>query len=202
MASRLEDLLSTGDKQLASRAYDAAIDTYRTALGEAGAAEAGVEARLQAACEARDGARGVVRPPEPEPPAAPQAETAAAPVEPPAEPKVEMPAEPSAPVADNRPVEPPSFQLIEDYPPALERPEPPEYVEPKPLSILDTTPPPEEPDQALIMRIVLAAIIALLVCAAVILAPNKPSRPHGSSGGRGATRPVLELASHSIIVRT
>jgi hypothetical protein len=191
MASRLEDLLTTGDKQLASLAYEAAIDTYRTALGEAGAAEAGVEARLQAACEARDAARGVVRYREPEPaPVPPQAETAATALELPAEPEVQIPAVPPAPGADSRPVEPPSFQLIENYSPALERPQPSAYVEPKPLSILDSTPAPDGPDQAMIMRIVLAAIIALLVCAAVILAPNKPSRPHGSSGGSDVTIPA------------
>jgi hypothetical protein len=211
MASRLEDLLTTGDKQLASQAYEAAIDTYRTALGEAGAAEARVEARLQDACRARDAARGVVPRREPELPAPPQPEMAAAPAEPkvekpaeppappqaemaaaPVQPKLDLPAEPPAPATDDRPVEPPSFQLIEDFPPALERPERSEYVAPKLLSILDSTPPAKEPDQALIMRIVLAAIIALLVCAAVILAPNKPSRPHGSSGGRGVTQPVLQ----------
>ena len=60
MKSRLEDLIATADRQLASNSYDAAIDTYRTALGEAGAVEAGVESRLQAACRARDEARGVV----------------------------------------------------------------------------------------------------------------------------------------------
>ena len=60
MKSRLEDLIATADRQLASNSYDAAIDTYRTALGEAGAVEAGVDSRLQAACRARDEARGVV----------------------------------------------------------------------------------------------------------------------------------------------
>lgn len=76
MRTRLEDLIATADRQLASRSYDAAIDTYRTALAEPGAAEAGVAERLEAACGARDlasvAARGEGRPEpprvDPEPP--------------------------------------------------------------------------------------------------------------------------------------
>jgi hypothetical protein len=62
MRSRLEDLIVTADLQLASRSFDAAVDTLRTALGEPGAAEAGVAGRLEGACLARDEARGIVRP--------------------------------------------------------------------------------------------------------------------------------------------
>jgi TonB family protein len=58
MKSRLDDLIATGDAQLLSRSYDAAIDTFRTALAEPGAAEAGVARRLEAACRVRDAARG------------------------------------------------------------------------------------------------------------------------------------------------
>ena len=62
MRSRLEDLIVTADRQLASRSFDAAVDTLRTALGEPGAIEAGVEDRLEAARRARDESCGIVRP--------------------------------------------------------------------------------------------------------------------------------------------
>src|ERR1700684_4356701 len=87
MRTRLDDLIATADRQLASRSYDAAIDTYRTALGEGGAAEAGIEERLEAACRTRDEARGIVRPVEP--PAPPKVETAEPPEEPPADLRME-----------------------------------------------------------------------------------------------------------------
>jgi TonB family protein len=59
LESRVRDLLSTADRQLDSGAYDAAIDTYRTALAalssEAGAdARAEIEGRLSSAVRVRD----------------------------------------------------------------------------------------------------------------------------------------------------
>jgi len=58
--SRLRDLLTTADRQLESKSYDAAIDTYRTALscGPTDEQRADIEARLEAASQARDAARG------------------------------------------------------------------------------------------------------------------------------------------------
>src|SRR5580704_1462136 len=106
MRSRLDDLIATADRQLASRSYDAAIDTYRTALGEPGAAEAGVEELLESACRARDDARGIVRPPPPtvEITAMPVETPAAVPAEPRPEP---VPAHRQQVVIDDRPMEPP-----------------------------------------------------------------------------------------------
>ena len=203
MASRLDDLVITGDRQLASQAYEAAIDTYRTALSEPGAVEAGVEDRLKAACRARDTARGVVPPAEP--PAPPDVEEVGAPVETPAAPQVEPEPElePAPPAVDDRPIEAPAFHLLEDDPSMLERTERPEYVESKPLSILDPTPPPPEPDPMFFARIVVAGLIGFAVCAAVFLASHRRSERISppsvvvSEGqvyrvGDGVTRPVLE----------
>src|SRR5580692_9264012 len=121
MRSRLDDLIATADRQLASRSYDAAIDTYRTALSEPGAAEASVEELLEAACRARDEARGIVRPPPPS-----VAIAAIAPVETvaemPVEPRPEPEPSPPQPAAiDEKPREPPRFLLVEDDPAMLER---------------------------------------------------------------------------------
>ena len=217
MKSRLDDLVATADRQLASRSYDAAVDTFRMALGEPGAAEAGVGERLEAACQARDAARGFVRPVEA--PAPPKVEMAAPPVETPAEPRVErepaLPAEPQvkhepalpgvlridsepapaepgmdlepappepgmdlepAPAlqaaADCRPIEAPSFHLMEDDPSMLERVDrerrPPLEVEK--LSILDPTPLPEMPGEPhFAARIILALGIFLVVCGLAFL---------------------------------
>lgn len=170
MRSRLEDLLATAERQLAARSYDAAIDTYRTALAESGATEARVEELLEAACRARDEARGIVRavgPPAPpvEPPVVEMA------VPPPIEPApVPVPA-PPAPV-DGRPIEPPAFHLIEDDPSILyeddpsilERPRQDRYAEIDVLSILDPTPAPKAPDLAGTgARLLIAFVIAMAV---------------------------------------
>jgi len=57
LEGRVRDLLSTADRQLASHSYDAAIDTYRTALaefsGDSATVRAGIEERLAAAARAR-----------------------------------------------------------------------------------------------------------------------------------------------------
>jgi hypothetical protein len=145
MRTRLEDLIATADRQLASRSYDAAIDTYRTALGEPGATEAGVMDRLEAACRVRDEALGIVR----------AVET---PVPPPAEVPLEVAAVPAietAPVPEPEPaptpqrqaafrtIEPPAFHLIEDDPSILERPSRDyrdRYADIEVRSILDPTP--------------------------------------------------------------
>ena len=162
MKSRLEDLLATADTQLASRSYDAAIDTYRTALDEPGAAEAGVGEKLEAACRARDEARGIVRP---EPAPAPAAVEIATPaVESLAPPRVQELAPPPAagPPVEYPPIEPPSFDLVEDSPsrPELYRGEQNRDV--KKLSILDAAVLPEE-DGGLpyLARLGVAALIAL-----------------------------------------
>jgi hypothetical protein len=149
MKSRLEDLLATADRQLATRSYDAAIDNFRTALAEPGAADAGVQARLDAACRIRDEARGIAPPPLEEalPPAPiavkPVVEVAAAPV-----PQPLAPAEQTA-------IEPPSFELLEDNPAlrASRRDEYP-YVEVQPISILNPTLPPETPGDKLVDALV------------------------------------------------
>src|SRR6202041_2026513 len=90
----------------------------------------------------------------PEPPSAPLPEL----------PVVEMTTEPrpqSPPpeVVDNRPIEPPSFHLIEDDPPVFERPQPQSYEGPEPLSILDPKPPAEEVDSLWMVRIAIAALL-------------------------------------------
>jgi hypothetical protein len=215
MRTRLDDLIATADRQLASRSYDAAVDTYRMALGEPGAAEAGVGDRLEAACRARDEARGIVRPVEA--PAPPKAEMAVPPAAPPAE--LRMDAEPSPPavppidrepppavpridleppaelrtdpeppsaesriapeleppqVVDSRPIEPPSFHLIDDDPFLLgstDREQYPEQyreqyptLEVEKLSILNPTPAPETLDPAATAtRILVAMVIAIVV---------------------------------------
>jgi hypothetical protein len=164
MRSRLEDLIATADRQLASRSFDAAIDTYRTALSEPGAVEAGIAKRLEAACRTRDAALGVVRPVE-QPPELPEAPPAPLPelpvVEMTKEPRPELP---PPELVDNRPIEPPSFHLIEDDPPVFERPQPQSYESPEPLSILDPKPPAEEVDSLWMVRIAIAALIVGAVC--------------------------------------
>jgi hypothetical protein len=171
MRTRLDDLIATADRQLASRSYDAAIDTYRTALGEPGAAEAGVEQRLEAASRVRDEARGVVRLAEPPaPPLPPVAEMPAPPPEPRVEPDPEPePAPVNQVVVDSRPIEPPSFHLIEDDPsmlerPGFERPDRDRYIEYDVRSILDPTPPPEARDpRVAATRLLIAMLIAIAV---------------------------------------
>jgi TonB family protein len=59
LEGRVRDLVSTADRQLAAQSYDAAIDTYRTALAElssdaAAAVRAGIEERLASAGRARE----------------------------------------------------------------------------------------------------------------------------------------------------
>ena len=58
--TRLRDLLATADRQLESKSYDAAIDTYRTALSCDPTAEqrSDIEARLETASHAREATRG------------------------------------------------------------------------------------------------------------------------------------------------
>jgi hypothetical protein len=176
MRTRLEDLLATADRQLASRSYDAAINTYRTALTEPGAAEAGVEERLEAACRVRDEARGIVR--QEEPPAPPEEAPEAAPVPEPAPPVVDIQPEPRPepapepapePVIESRPVEPPAFALLE--PEMFETRASREYpLEVENLSILHPTPAPEEPEDSQVLpRLAIAALIFIAVCAVAIL---------------------------------
>jgi hypothetical protein len=164
MRSRLEDLIATADRQMAGRSYDAAIDTYRTALLELGAGEAGVEEQLETARRARDEARGIVRPPPP-PPAPAIVETAPAVVVPIAEPEPAPLPEPSvqAAGADDRPIEAPAFDLIE-------RPERVRHViDVEQISILDPKPLPEDPDPLIGARFLVAAAIFVVVCAAALL---------------------------------
>jgi len=172
MRSRLEDLIATADRQLTARSYDAAIDTLRTALAEAGAVEAGVEERMEAVLRARDEARGIVR--AAPPPPAPVVEMAeAAPiVEAQAEPQSE-PEPTRPPVVPFRTIEPPRFASVQDDPARLERFDREQYpmLEVERLSILHPTaaPDPEpEPDTHdrswMLKRMVLAAVIAVAVC--------------------------------------
>jgi len=200
MPTRLQDLISTADKQLASRAYDAAIDTYRTALGEPGAVEEGVAGRLDAACRARDAARGVA--PSAEPPTPSITAPAPAPfAEPPAPSIMETvvapparPAEPEPAPLDDGPIEPPAFHLIEDDPSILERPHREHSAEfERPLSILDPAPLPEEPDGMALARIAVAALITLIVCGALFYASFGKSGTPRSSRGSGVTSPVLQF---------
>jgi hypothetical protein len=155
MKTRLEDLIATADRQLASRSYDASIDTYRMALGEPGAEEAGVAERLEAACRARDGVRGIVHAVEPPvPPEEPPADPPAAPREDPepAPPQIDPEPEPPPKPIEERPeeqaIEPPTFQLVEPEPFTMERPERQQefQLEVEKLSILNPTPPAEAPD--------------------------------------------------------
>jgi TonB family protein len=190
MASRLDDLISTGEKQLASRSYDAAIDTFRTALGEPGAVELDVAGRLDAACRARDAARGVVPLPAEPPAPPPKVELAPLPVEAPAERLVEPTPEPEA--VDDRTIEAPAFHLIEDDPYMLERARRGQHVEAERLSILDPTPLPEEPDRMQIARIVVAALIAFVVCGAVFLASYRKSHQDRFAPGQSFIAPVVQ----------
>jgi hypothetical protein len=163
MRTRLDDLIATADRQLASRAYDAAIDTYRTALGEPGAMEAHVEQLLDAACRIRDEARGMVRPAEPIAPPEPLPEIPAPPAEARTESKPEPEPAPRVEI-DNSPIEPPAFHLIEDDPSMLERPRRDRYVEYNVRSILDPTPPPELLDpKGTAARLLIAMVIAIAV---------------------------------------
>jgi hypothetical protein len=172
MRSRLEDLIAGADRQLASRSYDAAIDTLRMALGEPGAVDAGVEDRLDAACRLRDDARGIVRPAPPPPlSVSPPEADAAVIVEPSAVARVEPETEPAPPILDERPIEPPRFLLVEDDPPLLERPgrEPYPVLEVEKVSILDPTPLPEEPDPMILARVAVAALIVVAVIVVAFL---------------------------------
>lgn len=166
MRTRLDDLIATAERQLASRSYDAAIDTYRTALGEPGAVEAGVEERLEKACRVRDEARGIVRIAEAPTPTLPLvAEMPAPPPEPRVEPAHEPEPAPAKQVlVDSRPIEPPSFHLIEDDPSMLERPRWDRYIEYDVRSILDPTPPPDVRDpRGAATRLLIAMLIAIAV---------------------------------------
>jgi len=222
---RVRDLLSTADRQLAAQSYDAAIDTYRTALSALPSEAADqtrieVDARLMAATQAREASRrlaGLLRDARYHQTAGRFAEAFAAvgealtldpsdqpsvqlrqqllqampelanavpakilePVavtdEPPAEepaPLKEPPAQAAEPAgeADLRPIEPPSFHLIEDDPSMLERPRrarDSQYTDEPPLSILDPVPRPALPDQSRIVLLLgavfcfLAAVIGL-----------------------------------------
>jgi hypothetical protein len=172
--TRLEDLIATAERQLASRSYDAAIDTYRTALSEPGAAEAGVEERLDAACRVRDEARGIVRPVEtPMPPASspPAQEIALADV-PAAPPQRVEPKPAPAPqrVEPFRTIEPPSFRLLEpDEAEMMDRRDPQDYRQDiEKLSIIDPQPLPEGRD-LFVLRVGIAALIFVFVCLLVLL---------------------------------
>jgi len=168
MRTRLEDLLATADRQLASRSYDAAIDTYRTASMEPGAAEAGVEELLGAACRARDEARGIVPPVEPPDPPEEEPPAPAPPLVD-VQPEVPPPPQPQ-PVVESRPVEPPSFQLLEPEPYMERRPVQEIPLEVEKLSILHPTAAPEEPDEPQYMlRVIIAVLIFVAVCLLAIL---------------------------------
>jgi hypothetical protein len=175
--SRLEDLIATAERQLASRSYDAAVDTYRTALSEPGAAEAGVAERLDAACRVRDEARGIVRPVEaPAPPLEvaallpPLIEIAAAPTLVPLE-IASPPAPVPQPVERFRTIEPPTFRLLEpDEAEMMERCDRRDFQQDiEKLSIIDPKPPPEERDPLLLMRVAIAALIFVFVCLIVLM---------------------------------
>ena len=99
---------------------------------------------------------------------------------------------PAPPVGDST-IEPPGFHLIEDDPSTLERLDGHGYVEPKPLSILDPTPLPPEPDNMGLARIGIAALITLIVCGALFYASFGRSITPRSSLTSGATTPVLEF---------
>jgi len=182
--TRLEDLIATAERQLASRSYDAAIDTYRTALSEPGAAEAGVEERLEAACRARDEARGIVRPMEaPMPPApsspSPPPALEMAPRPAPAPPAASSPpplgmAPPPVPapqpVEPFRTIEPPTFQLLEPEESMMERRGRQDFEQDiEKLSIVDPQPLPEDRDPLFLMRVGIAALIFVFVCLLVLM---------------------------------
>jgi len=157
--TRLEDLIATAERQLASRSYDAAIDTYRTALKEPGAAEAGVEDPLAAANGVRDEVRGIARPVE-------------APAPPPPPLEIAPPLAPAPqPVERFRTIEPPTFQLLEpDEATMMERPGRPDYRQDiEKLSIIDPQPLPEERDPLFLMRVGIAALIFVFVCLLVLM---------------------------------
>ena len=260
MEGRLRDLVSTADRQLAAKSYDAAIDTYRTALAEPDAVGADIEARLEVACRARDAARrlrdarnhytaGHLReafaavaealswePSNTEaaelrqqllkamPELATLAVAAAAP--PPSEvvevapaavpagwskppeptaPKL-APPKPRPPKPNFRTIEPPKFHLIEDDPSLLEWPRRTVYSTPiyegePPLSILDPTPRPAEPDAARVAAIVGAIIVALIASGIVSatrrhvpsFSPPTAVRTENPAypAGRGVTPPAV-----------
>jgi hypothetical protein len=161
----LEDLIATAGRQLAARSFDAAIDTYRTALSEPGAAEAGVEERLDAACRARDEARGVVRPVEAPIPSAPS---------PPPTPPIEIappPAPAPQPVKSFRTIEPPTFRLLEpDEAEIIDRRGRQDYQQDiEKLSIIDPQPLPEDRNPLFLMRVAIAALIFVFVCLIVLM---------------------------------
>lgn len=174
MKSRLDDLLATAEMQLASRSFDAAMDTYRTALTEPGAGEAGVPSLLAEARRLRDEARGVAQSAEPP---APPVETPAEQAASPAQPRIEP--EPAPAPEDYRPIEPPAFHLIEDDPSMIESSRRGQYVpDVEHLSILDPTPlPEEEPGPSPLARIVLTLLIVLFVCGLIFLASHRRNQP-------------------------
>jgi hypothetical protein len=163
--TRLEDLIATAERQLASRSFDAAIDTYRTALSEPGAAEAGVEERLTAACRARDEARGIVRPVVASAPPAPSP--------PPPPPPIEI-APPPAPAPERvkpfRTIEPPTFRLLEPEESIMEGRGRQDYQHDfEKLSIVDPQSQPEDRDPLFLMRVGIAALIFVFVCLLVLI---------------------------------
>jgi len=174
--TRLEDLIVTAERQLAARSYDAAIDTYRTAMSEPGAAEAGVEERLDAACRVRDEACGIVRPveaPMPPAPSPPPPAQEIAPADIPVAPPQSVgpkPAPARQPVEPFRTIEPPTFRLLEpDEAEMMDRRDPQDYRRDiEKLSIIDPQPLPEGRD-LFVLRVGIAALIFVFVCLLVLL---------------------------------
>ena len=76
-------------------------------------------------------------------------------------------------MAEERPIEAPAFQLIEDDPSMLDRPRRQQPLEVENLSILDPKPLPEEPSGLQLVRIIITVAIVLLVCGAIFLASNQ-----------------------------
>ncbi|HEX3744642.1 MAG TPA: hypothetical protein VHW09_11955 [Bryobacteraceae bacterium] len=165
MTSRLEDLLATAERQFAARSYDAAIDSYRTALGEPYAAEAGVAELLAKATRSRDEARGV----------APAEMPAVAVEEAPPLPACEEPAPTAviAPVAERiveeKPIAPPTFQLLQSDRDYAEQQDADLRLEVEKLSILNPSAPPESTDQLASARLIVALVIAAAVFAVAVL---------------------------------
>jgi TonB family protein len=269
MDGRMRDLISTADRQLASKSYDAAIDSYRTALGQiaddAAALRADIEGRLEAAIRAREASQrvaGLLREAryhetagrlteafaavsevlalEPLNAAAselrarllesmpelvamqraappPVQAVEVAPVETPGprkvetvEPPVVQQVEPAPPPPKwaFRTIEPPSFHLIEDDPSMLQRPRRSKYIDGPPLSILDPTPLPVEPNCSRLAVIPIVIGVGVVVLAGIAtsykgnqhvnrftppVAAYSPSHTEDQAYevGNGVTAPVL-----------
>ncbi len=249
-AGRVRDLVSTADRQLAARSYDAAIDTYRTALAELTAettapVRADIESRLAAAVGKRETSERVAgllararyaqtagrlsdafaavaeaRSLDPSDEASSQLRlqllnampelatqskapihevapvTDVAPAETPALPNIvqaqtaaeESPAvarlepEPARPEPDQRPIDPPSFRLLESDDPLLERPRRRGYAaEPELLSILDPAPHPEphgcmRGEARRSITIVIAVLVSMAIGSAVYRGTRRMNR--------------------------